>query len=548
MRYEYQCEYTSGKRASNVHALNGDNPPELTHQPSWPDKEVVQDSKPSVIQLQKHPLTAPGARFHHRGILDPVKTRFVRANSAIAFPRILGMDMESEAIPRLHSFAWNLGIRSEEQDPLVDVRALVPWPEMQRYSTVYFAIVKPELGLLDEAEFNEKAATRFTNTQGYHEMDPILLLVTALGSFFSPNPHPREAELVRATKQLLTERRWSVNPSPNTTAAWILMTIYMRCVGRPHGSWLSSSIAMHQAEASGLHKEMQTIAVVYPAVTAADHKLVKTRRKLFWIARALNIILSFEYGRSRINFDVITTKKFTSDNGSHAHQFVELAELLPSDFVDREREPDPPAALGNALTNIEEMQTDSAFMTLLKADLAFAIYRRLWLMSLTDAKDRAETVLSLGRTALKASSALLESKIPWWNVLHVPFQFICVSLAVSTPKSYAQVGEAMALLKRIADKYPTHMVHEAYNQANAMVRMSRLRKEKELDALRALPEGPPFEDHPSISSTSGMTEAPNVDWNMDFPFEWDMFLNPNLVISSQQGQLGDPAFATNLGF
>ena len=71
---------------------------------------------PSVTELQKHPLTAPGARFHHRSILDPIKTRFVRANSAIAFSRILGMDMESDTIPRLHSFAWHLGLRPEEED------------------------------------------------------------------------------------------------------------------------------------------------------------------------------------------------------------------------------------------------------------------------------------------------------------------------------------------------------------------------------------------------------------------------------------------------
>lgn len=59
---------------------------------------------------------------------------------------------------------------------------------------------------------------------------------------------------------------------------------------------------------------------------------------------------------------------------------MELADLLPNDFVDREREPDPPAALSAALTRIEEMQSDSPFITMLKADLAFAIYRRLWLM------------------------------------------------------------------------------------------------------------------------------------------------------------------------
>jgi hypothetical protein len=307
---------------------------------------------------------------------------------------------------------------------------------------------------------------------------------------------------------------------------------------------------MHQAEACGLHKEMQTIAVVYPAAPSGDHKLAKTRRRLFWIARAFNIIMSFEYGRSRVNYDVVTTKKFAPDSGGHAHQFVELADILPNDFVDREREPDPPAALSSALTKIEELQSDSSFINLLKADLAFAIYRRLWLMSLTDAKDRAESVINIGKAAMGAAEKLLESRTPWWNVVSATFQFLCTILAISTPKSLAYVPEVMALLHRIGQSYDTHMVREAYNQALALVKMSRKRKEKELEALHAVPDQPPFEDHPSAASAASMTDAPNIDWSsMDLPFEWDVFLNPDLVMSSQQGQSAvDAAFGSQLGF
>ena len=111
VRYEYKCEYVATKRHSTSHIINGDMPGDH-HEDPIPNP----CGQPSVNELQKHPLTAPGARFHHRSILDPVKTRFVRANSAIAFPRILGMDMESEVIPRLHSFAWHLGLRPEEED------------------------------------------------------------------------------------------------------------------------------------------------------------------------------------------------------------------------------------------------------------------------------------------------------------------------------------------------------------------------------------------------------------------------------------------------
>ena len=541
VRYEYQCEYLSSKRASFV--PNGD----VSQDP--PAAAPIGHTKPNIIQLQAHPLTAPGARFHHRSILDPNKTRFVRANSAIAFPRILGMDLESETVPRLHSFAWHVGIRAEPVEIWTEVTSLLTWADMQRLAKAYFKLVKPEIGLLEESDFMEHAALRFASPQGEDDIDCVILGVAALGSFFSPNPHPGEDDFIAVARKALNHQSMVRSPSSNNLAGWIMRTMYLRLTSRPHASWMSSSVAMHQAEACGLHKEMQTIAVVYPAAATGDHKLAKTRRRLFWIARALNIFMSFEYGRSRVNFDVITTKKFAPDSGGYAHQFVELADCLPNDFVDREREPDPPAALGTALTKIQEMQSESSFINLLKADLAFAIYRRLWLMSLTDAKDRAESVIEIGKAALTAARILLETRTPWWNVVAAPFQFLCVLLAVGTPKSLAYVPEAMSLLHHIGQTYDTHMVREAYNQAAALVRMSRRRKEKEIEALNAVPEQLLFEDHPSTTSAT-MTEAPNIDWStLDLPFEWDVFLNPDLIMSSQQGQSAvDAAFGSTLGF
>lgn len=528
VRYEYQCEYDQKAKRSSL-------PKDADVAAIPPPAPVVGSTAPSIIQLQKHPLTAPGARFHHRGILDPVKTRFVRANSAIAFPRILGMDLESDSIPRLHSFAWNLGIRAEPDEPPTNVTEHMTWAEFQTLSAAYFKFVKPQFGLLEEADFMEQVAPRFADPAGVKDIDCVALGVAALGSFFSATPHPKEVSFMFDARRVLVQRSVSNSPTPNHVAGWILRTIYLRLTSRPHGAWISSCITMHQVEAGGLHKEIQTIAVVYPQVPTNDHKLAKNRRRLFWIARALNTILSFEYGRTRVNFDVVTTKKFAPENGSQAHQFVELADLLPNDFVDRDREPDPPAALGKALDKIEAMQTESSFISLLKADLSFAIYRRLWLMSLTDAKDRADTVISIGKAALPAASKLLASRTPWWNVICTPFQLVCVVISVGTPRSLSHIQEIMNLMHNIARVYDTHMVREAYTQATALIAMAKKRKQKELDALNAIPENPPFPtDYPSTGQSSILSDAPNIDWAMDLPFEWDMFLNPELVVSSQQ--------------
>jgi hypothetical protein len=55
---------------------------------------------------------SPSALNH--GMLDPFKSRFVGQNSAIAFARNLGVELQSQNPPALHSFGWNCGIRPEE--------------------------------------------------------------------------------------------------------------------------------------------------------------------------------------------------------------------------------------------------------------------------------------------------------------------------------------------------------------------------------------------------------------------------------------------------
>jgi hypothetical protein len=385
---------------------------------------------------------------------------------------------------------------------------------MQRLVAVYFAIVKPEIGLLEESHFVDRAAAWYSDPDSSDSLEPILLMVGALGSFFSLDPHPKEAELFRMTKNAMSWRKFDADPSPDTTVTWILIALYMRCTGQPHGSWLASCVAMHHAETSGLHKEVQTSDIVYPAARVVDHSLAEHPRKLFWIADALNIMFSFECGNSRVNLDESTSNKPVMDSTTHGHQFVELANLLPSDTINHERGPDPPTALVNALTCIEGMSSESSFMALMRADMAFAIYRRLWLMSLTDAKDRAKIVLDIGETALHASKKLLEDKTPWWNVLHVPFQFVNIVLALGTPSSLSHVSQTITLLQQIAVAYPTHMVLEANIQAIAMVRMYQSRTSVELEALRRSSNASSIKDPLEIGQPGGTLETQNEEWNM----------------------------------
>ena len=69
--------------------------------------------------------------------------------------------------------------------------------------------------------------------------------------------------------------------------------------------------------------------------------------------------------------------------------------------------------------------------------------------------------------------------------------------------------------------------------------MAKGRKEKEMEALNAVANMPPFEDLPHTARSSRSSEPPNIDWaSMEMPIEWswDVFLNPDLIMSTYQDQ------------
>lgn len=96
------------------------------------------------------------------------------------------------------------------------------------------------------------------------------------------------------------------------------------------------------------------------------------------------------------------------------------------------------------------------------------------------------------------------------------------------------------------------MVREAYNQGLSLVDGARKRKSKEMDALNVTTKLTPFEDPPNTVRSYRQSEPPEVDWGpMEMPFEWDwdVFLNPSLIMSTHQaidGTNGDAMLFQNV--
>lgn len=309
------------------------------------------------------------------------------------------------------------------------------------------------------------------------------------GSLFTigsqQSSHPHEAELVNLAKLHLESTSTISSPTQDQVTATLLRTIYLRATARPHASWLQSCALMHQIEACGLHQEISNIAIVSPAAPEIRASETDTRRRLFWVSWALNRIISYEYGRSRVNPPGASVKPFdTSESSTNSHILVALANIIPEDTHTQD---DEEILIQNSLHALHQISVDSEPLTLLKTDIAFCLYRRLRSLR-AKASVSAETtalVISIGLSALPTVLHLAKQRLPWWTVISVPFQLVCVLLAIDSRESLSHVAQAMNTLECVGRHWDTHMAREAVGCAGLLVKLSRRRKEEDLRYLES---------------------------------------------------------------
>ena len=114
-------------------------------------------------------------------IFDPLKGRYVSDSSAVAFPRLLGIELSSTNAPRLHSFAWNLGVRPEPRVDQLDFTTFLTFTESERLVEVYFKTVHPVYDFIDRDSFTELWRSRFLLRNEKRDIDSVICGVAALG-------------------------------------------------------------------------------------------------------------------------------------------------------------------------------------------------------------------------------------------------------------------------------------------------------------------------------------------------------------------------------
>lgn len=426
--------------------------------------------------------------------------------------------------------------------------------EMQRLSKVYFEKVHPLYSFVNRMTFIQQVEQTW-NESGSTSHDDVLCGVAALGSLFSgPNACDREADIVRCAKNSLEMTSTLRLPSLDHVTAWILRTLYLRMAVGPHAGWMASCITMHMVEATGAHQETPNASVMLSEMAAPNgekYENSKRATKLYWVARFLNTWISNEYGRARVDLQTVSSSTpLPQDNNDLTPSLVSI--YLLSERFNSTTESKSVSELAIILEDLDRLPliNDHDVLTLHKANNAFAIYRRLRTISSHIPRQTLSLIIALGIVGLQGALRMARVQQPWWHVANIPFQFVCVLLAMDTRESLSRVGEAMSVLRAVAQHFDTWKMRKAVDTAELLIQMYRKNKEKNASVLGegletrlpdALADPASIEgeslaqpEEPHLRDFEIGVAKPGLDLDLDLDnFDWDLFLssNPEFLMS-----------------
>ena len=304
---------------------------------------------------------------------------------------------------------------------------------------------------------------------------------------------------------------------------------------------------MHLVEAAGLHQEIAECAMRPP--NEDRNSDAEQRRRTFWVARMLNTWVSFEYGRTRVHLRGITAQLPTPrGEGDFTRDYVNLYSL--SSCLDPERDD---SKWEEFLVKLEDFDARHDGIELSRANLAMCGYRRLRLANPNLSSETIDRIIRIGLQGLEAARRMTEKGMSWWHVANVPFQVVCVFLAMDVRESLAHVGAGLRALELVVGRFQTAAMKEALKTARFLVRLSRKRKDEDSEVLSlSLKNNPvPVEEDPQpenlesptnqvngnnvpvqIGTTPGTASSSNEDWSLDVlnhtDFDWNFFLTADM--------------------
>jgi hypothetical protein len=103
-----------------------------------------------------------------------------------------------------------------------------------------------------------------------------------------------------------------------------------------------------------------------------------------------------------------------------------------------------------------------------------------------------QQVLTLTSNGIRAVQAILTARSPWHQMTYVPFQIVCVLLAIDTVSSISQLRDAMQCLQDVCAVYNTEATQEALRTARSLVLLHQRGKEMFASALSEILKSRPM--------------------------------------------------------
>ena len=522
--YEYNCRYAEDDidRITDVgiHAL----PP--------PKRGSLDSGSSTASRAAASPATTTPA-----GIFDEHKYRYAGASAAMAFPHILGVALGSESPLKMHSFAYNFGIRSEEaSDGHGLLGALISEDDLAFFSNVYFSALAPIGDYIDSKIYAQRCRDHYHGSSSTAvAFGAVAAGVAALGSFLSPNRYARESDLVQYAKAILDDPVSMRMLGIDHIIAWAMRVFYLRATTRPNSAWIASCTLMHLCEAVGLHdedniKKMASIA----GAAVVGHDAARLRR-IFWISWAGHNLLCYESDRSSVRFRAVTCRPINSVSGSVADQFVQIAQMIPapkSPFHVECMPSTPREELFERLKALDKLPFTHPFLVVTKADLAFCFYRRIYQLKVGISDEIIQLVIDSGNAAVEAAEQLANQGRLFWNVIGSVFHYACVLLAIDTPAASVHIAAAFKGLENLVKAADTVLTREALSMARHLLSLNMAKKQKELAQLGAVETS--YQSFQAQPESEANTAVPDMGWWVD----WDQFLiEPYLSMLSPDVQL-----------
>ncbi|KAI9924473.1 hypothetical protein MW887_007100 [Aspergillus wentii] len=426
--------------------------------------------------------------------VSPVHLSSLDANSGAAFVRRLGLKIDSANAPRLHLFAWNVGARipppssplspaslTPAAAPVVDI---ISQNELRSLAAVFFEKVDPGYGFIDRDHFLRQVSRRWLPSSSECALpegpyDSVLCGLASFGFLFSRRQATtKELQLVESARIILEQNLMSETCSVDLITGWVLRVAYLRMTASPHATWMASCSLMHLIEAAGLHLELPSDnALIRSTENNCDPEI---RRRLFGMARHLNVWVSFELGRSRVVLHGATSLPPTPRPNGY---MTEIFNLLPvSESLDPNRTQDA-QGLETALSDVIDAVYIQPPLILAQCNLMLTIYRRLRALNSTVSGKLLDRALALIGKALRATHEMIATNSPWHQIANVPFQIICTLLSIDNRASLVLLGDAMQALGEVTAAYDTDVMREAYSTAYLLILLHQRRKEQDTQVL-----------------------------------------------------------------